>query len=382
MPTPRRVERFVIRAKLLLLLASIFVSVVGIELSLRMFTQFPIHDRDANRKNHDALGYVVDPELSDIDEFGFRNPEGTGVVDWVAIGDSFTYGFGVASEESWPAQLADRLKSPVYNYGVGGYGIVHYRWLFDRALERKPRAIVLALFLANDLADACKLAPMEYWKGELRERGLDFSHCDQTKRAMARDRSGPSDPPSLGSFTLSTAVGSALKELIWRPLQRYRHPERFVRVRYGQSETVLWKRRVGLHRRYTDITRPEIAVAVDALELFLDEMIEAARASSTRFGVLFVPSKENVFLESVDPRDPFYPKIERTVAQERELTEELERFLRERNVPRANALACLQARFAIRLYPEDANGHPRAPGYTCYAEAAEPLVQKPRSESP
>jgi hypothetical protein len=198
---------------------------------------------------------------------------------------------------------------------------------------------------------------------------------------MARDRSGPSDPPSLGSFTLSTAVGSALKELVWRPLQRYRHPERFVRVRYGQSETVLWKRRVGLHHRYTDTTRPDIAAAVDALELFLDEMIDAARASSTRFGVLFVPSKENVFLESVDPRDPFYPKIERTVAQERELTEKLERFLRERNVPSANTLACLQARFAFRLYPEDANGHPRAPGYTCYAEAAEPLVQKPRGKS-
>ncbi len=39
----------------------------------------------------------------------------------VALGDSMTFGEGVAAEEAWPAQLAARLGTPVLNAGVPGY---------------------------------------------------------------------------------------------------------------------------------------------------------------------------------------------------------------------------------------------------------------------
>ncbi|MED5420265.1 MAG: GDSL-type esterase/lipase family protein, partial [Pseudomonadota bacterium] len=322
----------VIRNKLLLLVAAICVSVVFVEFALRVFTEFPIHGRDANRKNHDILGYVVDPELPEIDANGFRNPRQTQPVEWVAIGDSFTYGYGVSSEESWPAQLADRLNRTVYNYGVGGYGIVHYRWLFDLALEKKPQAIVLALFLPNDLEDACKMARNAHSNAEFRKRGLDFSHCETETGNAARDHSNKIRRGGFRGWYLSTALGSAIQEVAIRPLQRYRHPERFTSIHYGDRETILWSRRVQKHRRSTDVEREEIAIALKTLEIFLDEMLLTARAASIRFGVLFIPSKENALFEQIDTDEPLYPMFERTVKQERDLTERLEKFLLERGV--------------------------------------------------
>ncbi len=41
----------------------------------------------------------------------------------LAIGDSFTYGDQVADNQTWPADLERRLKTPVINAGVFGYGI-------------------------------------------------------------------------------------------------------------------------------------------------------------------------------------------------------------------------------------------------------------------
>lgn len=340
-----------------------------------MFTHFPIHNRDANRKSHDILGYVVDPELAEIDTDGFRNPRQAEPVEWVAIGDSFTYGYGVSSAESWPAQLADRLDRPVYNYGVGGYGIVHYRWLFDLALELRPQAIVLALFLPNDLEDACKMARNAHSNSEFQKRGLDFSHCEAEAGNAARDRSNTVGRGGFRGWYLSTALGSAIQEVAIRPLQRYRQPERFAPVHYGDHETILWSRRVQKHRRSTDVDREEIAIALKTLEGFLDEMRLAAQAASIRFGVLFIPSKENALFEQIDRDEPRYPLFERTVQQERELTERLEKFLIERGVPHANALDCLQGNLFSPLYPNDSDGHPRAAGYACYAETAAPLVE-------
>ena len=345
------------------------------EVALRLFTHFPIHDRDSNRKDHEILGYVVDPEFPGIDENGFRNPEADTSAEWVAIGDSFTFGNGVSSEESWPAQLAARLDSPVYNYGVGGYGIVHHRWLFDLALDRKPQAIVLALFLPNDLDDACKLAGNAHSEAELRKRGLDFSHCKKETQKAAGDASKTGRRDGFRGWYLSTALGSAVQEVVIRPLQRDRHPERFALVRYGDRETTLWGRRVKKHRRAMDVGREEIAKALAMLETFIDEMDRAARASSIRFGVLLVPSKENALFEQIDKSEPLYPLFERSVMQERELTEGLEHFLREQGVPYANARQCLQQNVARALYPRDSDGHPRAAGYACLAEAAAPLVK-------
>ncbi len=61
------------RKDLLLLLASTFVSLLVVEVCLRLFTAFPIEGPLANRIPDDRLGYRMDPALPDIDADGFRN---------------------------------------------------------------------------------------------------------------------------------------------------------------------------------------------------------------------------------------------------------------------------------------------------------------------
>lgn len=57
------------------------------------------------------------------DRRGFKNPPKIAAldhVDAVALGDSFTEGMGVATEQTWPARLS-QAGLPTYNLGVQGY---------------------------------------------------------------------------------------------------------------------------------------------------------------------------------------------------------------------------------------------------------------------
>jgi lysophospholipase L1-like esterase len=70
----------------------------------------------------------------------------------LAVGDSFTYGSEVEADESWPAQLEQKIRIPIINAGVGGYGIDQAVLLAERlARQIKPRMILLS-FIPNDIA--------------------------------------------------------------------------------------------------------------------------------------------------------------------------------------------------------------------------------------
>ena len=106
-------------SNILLLSVSCLVSLVLLEVGLRIFTEFPITEL-SNRVPDPILGYRYSTSLKDIDESGFRNPPGH-AANIAALGDSHTYGVNVASEQTWPAQLGRLLQRNVYNYGVGSY---------------------------------------------------------------------------------------------------------------------------------------------------------------------------------------------------------------------------------------------------------------------
>jgi hypothetical protein len=99
------------RSNLLTLIISLLFSLAILEIGLRSFTPYPI-SRVSNRVEHEKLGYVMDPNMSEIDENGFRNKELTSI-DIVALGDSHTYGFNVSSDNSWPKLLGRKLKKNV-----------------------------------------------------------------------------------------------------------------------------------------------------------------------------------------------------------------------------------------------------------------------------
>jgi hypothetical protein len=69
----------------------------------------------------------------------------------LAVGDSFTEGWAVGDDETWPAHLERDTGWPVLNAGVRGYGLDQMVLRAERLAPRfKPRVIVLA-FIPDDI---------------------------------------------------------------------------------------------------------------------------------------------------------------------------------------------------------------------------------------
>ncbi len=132
---------------------SLLLSLAGVELLLRLVA--PVTYRAPVERRRDpwrtlahrasqvpGLTYELTPSvrvetdrgLVETNRFGMRDRERSvepapGTVRIAALGDSFAFGFGVAAEEAWPAQLEACLNQPgpsggayeVLNFGVGGY---------------------------------------------------------------------------------------------------------------------------------------------------------------------------------------------------------------------------------------------------------------------
>lgn len=65
------------------------------------------------------------------------------------VGDSTTFGWGVAVDEAWPARLAQHLGQPTLNAGVPGYSSHQGLHTVARLLAAEPDTVVLA-FLVRD----------------------------------------------------------------------------------------------------------------------------------------------------------------------------------------------------------------------------------------
>src|ERR1043166_998953 len=147
--------------------ASLFVIEIGYRLAagLSIFklvdwrTQMVSINRLGERAVFDpVLGWRVKPH-SDIDRFeaidyGVRrnfNETGirTGAV--LAVGDSFTEGWEVEDEESWPAVLEQLSGVPVVNAGVGGYGTDQIVLRAEQMLPIAKPKILIVGFLQSDI---------------------------------------------------------------------------------------------------------------------------------------------------------------------------------------------------------------------------------------
>jgi hypothetical protein len=79
---------------------------------------------------------------------GAAFPTGPGIL---ALGDSFTEGFAVSNDETWPAQLERITGRRVLNAGVRGYGLDQIVLRGERLVPLlKPQTVVLA-FIADDI---------------------------------------------------------------------------------------------------------------------------------------------------------------------------------------------------------------------------------------
>ena len=136
----------------------------------------------------------------------------------VAVGDSFTYGWGVAAEESWPKLLEARLRqaghdAEVVNLGQPGTSPAAYAVNVDKAIPvLKPDLVIVGILQGEDLA----------------QLGVEES---LKSKAAANDHA----PSGVTSLRLRARVGH---------LARRMYPN-FLRLLGGQTSlqppTALWK---------------------------------------------------------------------------------------------------------------------------------------------
>jgi len=107
---------------------------------------------------------------------GFRDhefaPAGAAACRVVAIGDSFTFGWGVTLEESWPKVLESDLRRrgldvDVANLGFPGGSPADYADIASRALPvLRPQVVVVGVLQGDDLSQLRGTSPSrstEYW---------------------------------------------------------------------------------------------------------------------------------------------------------------------------------------------------------------------------
>lgn len=91
-----------------------------------------------------------------LNDLGLRNEELAAAAAgriW-AVGDSFTFGWGVEANEMFSAVLGDALREKVYNVATPGGDVVGYQWLVARMPKGvAPRLVVVGLTIENDLLD-------------------------------------------------------------------------------------------------------------------------------------------------------------------------------------------------------------------------------------
>ena len=101
-----------------------------------------------------------------INNLGFRDRDfavrRSGAKRVLAIGDSFTYGWGVDGEDSWPKVMERELRQggldiEVANLGMPGAGPREYAALAERAIPLlRPDLIVVGMLQADDLFQAAE----------------------------------------------------------------------------------------------------------------------------------------------------------------------------------------------------------------------------------
>jgi lysophospholipase L1-like esterase len=382
---------FMQRNNLLTLIVSLIISLIILEIGLRNFTPYPSY-----RVEHETLGYVMNPNMSDIDENGFRNKKLTSV-DIVALGDSHTYGYNVSSDNSWPKLLGRKLKKNVYNFGVGGYGILQYQNLLSKAIELNPKVILLGLYLANDLNDICTLVSSnKYWKSRAKEFHINSSVCSEIKpnsalAAYANKESNISIGKWLRENSAIITIVSKYyhrffihKRINARELNAINKIEKgratnAVVINDGKIKTMIGFGRIKVNKECMDMNSPHIQMTYEVLKEFFLESKKNTTLNNIHFGVLFIPSKARVFYEYLKQRDHCLPEeYEDLINNEDELKVMTSVFLENIGIPFIDVLPAMENALLKHgdIYPAWDDGHTVLTGYKVFAESAFNLYQQ------
>ena len=358
-------------APLVLVGASLAVAAGTAEVTLRLFpglmpeeAQLRLHWREVGGevapKADPYLGYVYPPHEKGriarsngdfaftytTDEHGFRNPS-----PWperaevVVLGDSMAFSYGVDDEDAWTNVLTNQLPdSRVINLGLIGAAPQQYFRIyktFGQALH--PDLVIFCLFPGNDLYDAGRFdqwvragSPGNYraWRQQSNRRLLEQSYL-MTFLHYARNQV----ESGFSNRTINFADGGQIQLA----------PTVYARGQFMASPD-----------------HPNFRLVLDAVK----QTRALAEQNGSRFLVLVMPTKEEVYLPLLNEQPP--PATAPFVAE----------FERD-GIPYLDLTPHLQAaaRKGERLFFK-VDGHPNAAGYRLIAEVVLDHIRSgaPRSD--
>jgi len=372
------------KKNLLLAGISIVLGLIMTELALRWTTPFPT-TLMKNTIYDEILEYKMNPKAEGIDENGFRNPRALKQAEIIALGDSHTYGYNVESEDSWPQILGRKTNMTVYNFGVGGYGVLQYYHLFNEAIKMNPKHIIVGLFLPNDLRDTCwTLNKVPHWQTWALKNNLKIEPCienEKRKQLIFQD--------DLILKFLNTASQSALlsaldhlfnnKLIKKNESSRYRAlvypdlvPRDPIQIKDANNNTKLPYLYINVGTDNIDLNKPHVQSSFQMVKYILNEMKLRCEEANIKFGVLLISSKHSVYYERLKSSGINVPEqFDKTMEIEKKLKNAFIEFFKNNNALYFDSEPYMERAIASQknVYRNAGDYHPLEPGNAAYANA-------------
>lgn len=362
----------------LIVLVSVIVSLAAAEGLSRLFLD-PIDFLKPTRIPDPVLRYAIEPGTGAHDAWGFRNESVPAKADIIAVGDSHTYGISATADDSWPSALGRMRGETVYNISLGGYGPAEYFYLIaDKAVRLGPKYVIVGFYLGNDLKDSYNAVyTVRLWE---RMRKPGFSASD----------SGGDDAPGesgagLGEWLAGHSVFYRLvsSSFIGDNLRQRR------RLKRGEEIVMFEDSASGIKTGFTperrlrglDLENPEVEEGLRLSLEFFSRMNMLLEGTGMKFLVVIIPTKESVYARYIEGNKslPASEKIDRLIANEREVNAEVKRYFDEHGIAYVDVLDALAERAGSeQLYPANFGGHTNGNGYRIIAETVNSWLEKAR----
>jgi hypothetical protein len=366
------------RLRNLILLAVSIILTLAVMEALLQILDLPRQPMKPEKVKDPVLLYKMPSDWPGVDKDGFRNRSIPARADIVTLGDSHTYGFNADIDNNWPGHLEKLTGLSVYNLGVGGYGPLQYYYLFDRALQLKPKYIVVGLYLPNDIKGVCQpYKQTTYWKTRARQEGLDLAYCEQMSMVDEDGQGKQAKHAGLfqkaGRMIANSKIG-VLVSIAASPLLAHlpQDNENNVIVSDSKNNTIMSKLRLRYLRDYMDLKQPKIARSLEVTKTLISRMAVRSQENGIKLVVMVIPSKEYIFYQFLSGSRRDLPGIYEQMASS-------ETGLRKDVINWLNAQAIAQVDIAPELfgavssqggiYPQGDDGHPLPAGYAAYAKA-------------
>ncbi len=377
------------------------------EVTLQLLTRVsPSIDRLLSNKKirpeipDDVLGFRPNPAFPDHDKNGFRNNLIPPTADIVAIGDSQTYGTGVKRHQAWPQQLQSLSGQTVYNMSFGGYGPVEAMVLMKEAMHMKPKLIIFAIYIGNDLVDSYDMAYNYNLHTELKSDDPNIIQAITTRNNQSEIRDeikavtpwkrnrqiqmqrvpkkrGPSTIKTLKLLRLFFALEIALQETVtdqreyrWTCINNsvQENADMFETFESDDFKTVFTPY---YHFCGVNIQDPRINEGLAISLKAIKKMKETAQKQSFDYLVILIPTKESTFKKLYTEQGLQPSKsIQQIIDYETEIRHQIEAFFLQHQISYINLLPSLKECFETVKQPYfvDADGHLSPAGHEMTAK--------------